>query len=231
MRRRPAAGPARPAVSHPAAVLHQAAARLLTCPDETLHADLALLRAALPEAGAPGALLAPLAAHLAAGEPAALAADYVRVFDFTGRHCLHLTWWTDGDTRRRGTALLRFQQAYRARGFTLRGGELPDFLPAVLEFCAATRDDTLLREHRPALELLRLALEESGTPYAAALWAVCAALPGASPADRAQALAMARGGPPHEDVGLSPYGHLRLLPLLTGGPAADEDAYGTEIRR
>ncbi|MFI0720395.1 nitrate reductase molybdenum cofactor assembly chaperone [Streptomyces sp. NPDC020939] len=218
-------------MSHPAAVLHQAAARLLTCPDETLHTDLVLLRAALPEAGAPGALLAPLAAHLAAGEPAALAADYVRVFDFTGRHCLHLTWWTDGDTRRRGTALLRFQQAYRARGFTLRGGELPDFLPAVLEFCAATRDDTLLREHRPALELLRLALEESGTPYAAALRAVCAALPGASPADRAQALAMARGGPPHEDVGLSPYGHLRLLPLLTGGPAADEDAYGTEIRR
>ncbi|MFI0896260.1 nitrate reductase molybdenum cofactor assembly chaperone [Streptomyces sp. NPDC020983] len=218
-------------VAHPAAVLYQAAARLLACPDEALRADLGLVRAALAEAGAPGALLAPLAGHLAGGEPAALAADYVRVFDFDGRHCLHLTWWTDGDTRRRGTALLRFQQAYRARGFVLREGELPDFLPAVLEFCAAVRDDALLREHRPALELLRLALEESGTPYAAALRAVCAALPGASPADRAQALAMAGGGPPREDVGLSPYGHLRLLPLLTGGPAAGPAAHGTEIRR
>lgn len=231
LRRRPAAKDAEPVTAFPAAVLHQAAARLLAFPDEALHTDLELLRAALPEAGEPGALLAPLAAHLAGGEPTALAADYVRVFDLTGRHCLHLTWWTDGDTRRRGTALLRFQQTYRARGFALRDGELPDFLPAVLEFCAATRDDTLLREHRPALELLRLALEESGTPYAAALRAVCAALPGASPADRAQALAMARGGPPHEDVGLSPYGHLRLLPVLTGGPAAGPAAHGTEIRR
>jgi nitrate reductase delta subunit len=60
---------------------------------------------------------------------------------------------------------------------------------------------------------------------------VCAALPGASPADRAQALAMARGGRPHEDVGLSPYGHLRLLPVLTGDRDAGPAAHGTEIRR
>ncbi|NUS16600.1 MAG: nitrate reductase molybdenum cofactor assembly chaperone, partial [Streptomyces sp.] len=162
---------------------------MLTCPDRELLADLGLLRSALRETGdGPGALLLPLVAHLADGDLPELAEGYVRTFDFTSRHCLYLTWWTDGDTRRRGPALLRFKQAYRARGCELRPGELPDFLPVVLEFCAATREDALLREHRPALELLRLALEESGSPYAAALGAVCAALPGVSPADRAQAM-------------------------------------------
>lgn len=221
-------------VPYRTAVVLQAAARLLGWPDRELRDELGTVRAALREGGAdgPGALLLPLAAHLAEGEPGALEADYVRTFDFASRHCLHLTWWTDGDTRRRGEALLRFQNAYRARGFAVRGGELPDFLPVVLEFCAGTRDDTLLRAHRPALELLRLALAESGSPYAAVPAAVCAVLPGASPADRAQALAMARGGPPREDVGLAPYGHLRLLPLLA--PDAGHRPRGpreTELRR
>lgn len=219
-------------VPYGTAVVYQAAARLLACPDRALLDGLGVLGEALREAGGgPAALLLPLADHLAAGDPAELAADYVRVFDFTSRHCLYLTWWTDGDTRRRGEALLRFKHAYRDAGLEADGGELPDFLPVVLEFCAAARDDALLRTHRPALELLRIALGESGTPYAAALDAVCAALPGASPADRAQAMAMARGGPPREDVGLAPYGHLRMLPLLTEGAAAGPSSHGTETRR
>ncbi|MER7706844.1 nitrate reductase molybdenum cofactor assembly chaperone [Kitasatospora sp. NPDC097605] len=174
-------------------------------------------------AGLPGpvrhAAAAPLRAFLAwagarpAGE---LARHYVEVFDFTQRHSLHLSWWTDGDTRRRGEALLRFKSAYRAHGLEFDGEDLPDFLPAVLEFTAATGDETLLREHRPALELLRLALTEHGTPYADVLAAVCATLPGPSPRDRAAALALARSGPPREQVGLDtpPYGHLGLLPVL-----------------
>jgi nitrate reductase delta subunit len=219
-------------VPYGTAVVYQAAARLLACPDQELLDGLGVLREALrEEGGGPAALLLPLADHLAAGDPAELAAEYVRVFDFTSKHCLYLTWWTDGDTRRRGEALLRFKHAYRDAGLEADGGELPDFLPVVLEFCAAARDDALLRAHRPALELLRIALGESGTPYAAALAAVCAALPGASPADRAQAMAMARGGPPREDVGLAPYGHLRMLPLLTEGGAAGPSPHGTETRR
>jgi hypothetical protein len=44
-------------------------------------------------------------------------------------------------------------------------------------------------------------------------------------------MAMARGGPPREDVGLAPYGHLRMLPLLTEGGAAGPSPHGTETRR
>ncbi|MDP1172023.1 hypothetical protein, partial [Klebsiella pneumoniae] len=78
------------------------------------------------------------------------------------------------------------------------GEELPDFLPAVLEF-SAHAGPVLLTENRSGIELLRLALTDFGTPYAAVLDAVCASLPGPSPKDRAEALALARSGPPRED--------------------------------
>ena len=66
----------------------------------------------------------------------------------------------------------------------------------------------LLQEHRAGLELLRLALIEAATPYAAPVEAVCALLPGPSPADVAAAKALARSGPPREQVGLdlAPFG-------------------------
>ncbi|MGW4894822.1 nitrate reductase molybdenum cofactor assembly chaperone [Kitasatospora sp. NPDC004240] len=211
------------------AIVHDGAAHCLGYPDPlaaTGPGGPAALRAALAPVRHPAA--GPLRAFLDRTEalPATeLAAHYVETFDFTRRHSLYLSWWTDGDTRARGAALVRFKEAYRAHGLEFTGGELPDFLPAVLEFAALTGSDALLREHRPALELLRLALTERDTPYALVLDAVCATLPGPSPRDRAAALALARGGPPGERVGLeagaAPYGHLGLLPVLPSAePAA-----------
>lgn len=63
----------------------------------------------------------------------------------------------------------------------------------------------LLKEHRPGLELLRLALADAGSPYYAVVEAICSLLPGASPQDRAAALRLARTGPPQETVGLEPF--------------------------
>ncbi|MEU6232608.1 nitrate reductase molybdenum cofactor assembly chaperone [Kitasatospora sp. NPDC047058] len=203
------------------ALLRRTAAECLCWPDPETCAALPHLHEALVPVRHPAGR--PLRAFLGwagARTAAELSAHYTGTFDFTRRHSLHLTWWTDGDTRRRGEALVRFKAAYRAGGLEFDGEELPDFLPAVLEFAAATGSDALLREHRPALELLRLALTEHGTPYARVLAAVCATLPGPSPKDRAAALALARSGPPQERVGLDgqpPYGHLGLLPVLTGG--------------
>ncbi|GAA2048887.1 nitrate reductase molybdenum cofactor assembly chaperone [Catenulispora yoronensis] len=158
-------------------------------------------------------------AALPAGE---LAAHYVEVFDFKNRHSLYLTWWLDGDTRRRGASLVELKATYREAGLDFADTELPDFLPVVLEFTAATGDRALLLRHRPGLELLRLALAEHGTPYADVLGAVCSTLPGPSPKDRAAARALAAAGPATETVGLDPataalrpYGHLDLLPVLT----------------
>ncbi|MCF2533774.1 nitrate reductase molybdenum cofactor assembly chaperone [Yinghuangia soli] len=201
------------------ALLHQAAACLLGYPDDAFAAQLPLVRAALADVKGPGAdRLRSFADHAAGTPTAELAEHYVQVFDFA-RAGLYLSWWTDGDTRRRGQSLVRFKEHYRAHGFEFAAGaeELPDYLPVVLEFSAAARTAGLLAAHRPALELLRLALVDADTPYRLVLDGVCATLPGPSPKDRAEARALIRSGPPSEDVGLEPYGHLGLLPLLTTG--------------
>ncbi|MFH8607326.1 nitrate reductase molybdenum cofactor assembly chaperone [Streptomyces sp. NPDC018029] len=187
------------------AVLYQAAALCLAYPDDEFHARLPLLRAAAP------AELHGFLEYASAAEPRELAAHYVQVFDFKNRHSLYLSWWREGDTRRRGMALVRFKEVYREHGLDFTGEELPDFLPAVLEF-SAHAGPVLLDEHRGGLELLRIALADFGTPYAAVVEAVCATLPGPSPKDRAEALALARSGPPREEVGLQPFALVGEVP-------------------
>ncbi|MCX5424907.1 nitrate reductase molybdenum cofactor assembly chaperone [Streptomyces sp. NBC_00078] len=152
------------------AVLYQAAALCLTYPDEDFRARLPLLREAAPQ-------LREFVDHAAVTPPQELAAHYVQVFASENRHSLCLSWWRDGDTRQRGMALVRFQEVYRAAGLEFTGEELPDFLPAVLEFAARTGDTDVLTEHRAGLDQLRCRLTEFGTPYASVLDAVCAALP------------------------------------------------------
>ncbi|WNE95972.1 nitrate reductase molybdenum cofactor assembly chaperone [Streptomyces luomodiensis] len=188
--------------------LHQAAALLLGYPGPDWPARHTLVRDCLTELATPAA--APLLRFCAAvdGTPVLdLASAYVRTFDRSRRRTLHLTYYTDGDTRRRGSTLAALKAHYRAHGWAPPENELPDHLPLLLEFAARCPDpgSALLRDHRAALELLRMALTDHGSPYADILRAVCDTLPGPSPADRAQALALARGGPPTETVGLAPF--------------------------
>lgn len=186
-------------------VVLQAASICLQYPDDHVRDTLPLVRAAVAELpdGRPRERLTAFLGETA--DRAGLAEHYVALFDRSRRCCLYLTWWTDGETRRRGGALAALKERYRAGGAEPCGSELPDFLPAVLEY-AATADLAdglaLLQDHRAGLELLRLALLEAGTPYAAPVEAVCALLPGPSPADAAAARALARSGPPREQVGL-----------------------------
>lgn len=185
-----------------AAVL-QAASLLLQYPDERVRSAFRAVRTA-----APSRVLLDTLDRMEALEPIALQEHYVRVLDQKRRCCLCLTWWTEGETRRRGLALARLKDLYRSRGFELVSTELPDFLPVVLEFAAGEVELglALLQEHRAALELLRLALVEENSPYAGPVAAVCGLLPGPSPQDEAAARALARTGPPTESVGLDGYG-------------------------
>ncbi|KWW97670.1 nitrate reductase [Carbonactinospora thermoautotrophica] len=190
-------------------IAHQAASLLLSYPDETLSAAVPALRAAAAELPEPvAAPLRRIIGHVADTPLADLATEYVATFDLKRRCCLYLTYYAYGDTRKRGLALLRFQQAYRSYGFDLTGQELPDHLAVVLEFSArgATRTaGRLLREHRAGLELLWQALRDLRSPYADAVAAVRATLPPAGPRDLAAALRLAEQGPPAEEVGLEPY--------------------------
>ena len=152
-----------------------------------------------------------------AADPLQLAVRYVETFDMRRRASLHLTYYAYGDTRKRGMALLRFKHAYRQAGLQLGDEELPDFLPVVLEFAATVdqlQGERLLAEHVPVLELLRLSLADTGSPYASVLTAILATLPPINTADRRRIAELAAQGPPEEEVGLEPFA---MDPVMSGG--------------
>lgn len=94
---------------------------------------------------------------------------YVQTFDLTQEHSLHLTHHIYGESRERGPALVDLAEHYRAHGFEVVAGELPDFLPLVLEY-VNTLDPVAARLflHDVVDVLKRLAdsLEKTGSPYA-----------------------------------------------------------------
>lgn len=191
------------------ALLYQVAGRALGYPDEELLEQLPLLRGALVHVPEPArSRLAGLLDHLSSTDPTTLAAQYVATFDLRRRCCLYLTYYAYGDTRKRGVALLAFKQAYRTAGVELSDDELPDHLCVVLEF-AATADleagRQLLLDHRAGLEVLRLALQDAGSPWAGAVAAVTATLPALRGDDRDAVARLAAEGPPAEEVGLEPF--------------------------
>jgi nitrate reductase molybdenum cofactor assembly chaperone NarJ/NarW len=190
------------------AVVAKAASLLLRYPDEAVLASLPTLRDAV--AALPAQLSVPLglvAVHRSATNPTILATEYVELFDLRRRCCLYLSYYTAGDTRNRGQALLHFASAYREAGFEVEGGELADFLPAVLELAAQAGEPgwRLLREHRIGLDLLAQALAAQGSVYQHAIRAVNSLLPAAGQAEVAAAASLARNGPPQETVGLEPF--------------------------
>ena len=212
-------------------VVHLVAGRCLDYPTAELVAEVPAMRRALAERG-PSPATTPLAEvldHLGSGPLADVQRTYVDTFDLSRKHALYLSYWTDGDTRRRGEVLGRFKTAYRTSGAVVdTHGELPDYLPMVLEFAARVDADagrTILQDYRASLELLRIALQERQSPYAGAVVAVCATLPGDSPADRAAVMEMVgmTGPHPSESVGLEPYDP-RLLPLQPIPSAATSGA-------
>ena len=198
-------------------VVWQAASLVLGYPDDEVVDRAELVRAALADAAPQrSADFASLWDFWATTAPATVQNHYVEIFDLSRRHTLYLSYYTDGDTRRRGESLMTIKQRYRRSGFLVdTHGELPDYLPLILEYAARVdqRDGAeLLQEFRRSLELLRLALVDKATPYAGVVAAVCATLPGPSPRDRQAVMAMAAAGPPTETVGLEP-ADPRLLPL------------------
>ncbi|MBV8994736.1 MAG: nitrate reductase molybdenum cofactor assembly chaperone [Pseudonocardiales bacterium] len=197
------------------------AALLLDYPTEQTLEMLDELEAAAVTLPAPaGTALVSFLAEMRRRPPMQLAAHYVETFDLRRRHCLHLTYYAYGDTRKRGMALLRFKHAYRAAGVTLGEHELPDHLAVVLEFAATVDPQAgrrLLVEYRPVMELLRQSLLEVASPYAVVLGVVCATLPELNVADRRRVAELAAQGPPAEEVGLEPFAMEPMLNEHSGG--------------
>lgn len=186
---------------------------LLQYPDDELVANRELL------AGVAGRLPRQIAeplrrylTHVGSSCLRDLQSQYVDTFDITRKCSLHLTYFTHGDTRRRGVALVQFKQAFRRAGAQLadENAELPDYLPAVLEFGAFTDRDTawkLLGDYRVGIELVRAALARTESPWLDVVEALRATLPQLDEDDEVALRTLIAQGPPDEEVGLhtSPY--------------------------
>ena len=192
--------------------VHMIASILLDYPDEAWFAKLPVIRAHL--ADLPEAITTGFAEFVDLSERAGSTAwqrDYVTTFDLKRKCSLYLSYYATGDTRRRGTALVTFKEAYRAAGWEFDADDLPDFLPAVLEFSAVSDSDVaraLIASHREGIEVLRAALEGMTSPWALVVRAVTLSLPPVGDHTRDRILALVSEGPPTETVGLSFLGNL-----------------------
>ncbi|MDF3881055.1 nitrate reductase molybdenum cofactor assembly chaperone [Cupriavidus basilensis] len=154
-------------------------ARLLAYPGEELRASLVPMRdlvAASRSLSDPGrdSLLA-LIDGMQRRDPYELEARYVDTFDRGRATALHLFEHVHGDSRERGQALVDLLQTYEAAGLFLGAGELPDYLPVVLEFAATQPGQTareFLAEMAHILNAVHTALAERHSPYHAAIAAV-----------------------------------------------------------
>ncbi len=191
---------------------------LLQYPDEELLAGRAGLEQALAELPEKD-VRAGIGSFLTSCDGVALAelqAGYVSTFDFDRRASLYLTYHTHGDRRQRGIELVRLKRRFATAGLALADGELPDYLPALLEFATLAPEGqgvALLAEHRPALELIRGRLSEGASRYAPLLDALVATLPALTRAQAERARRLAEEGPPKELVGLEP------VAVVPGGAA------------
>lgn len=193
---------------------------LLGYPDAALLDSLPLLtRAATALPPAFGAPLRPVLSHLRAGSPMQLASEYVDTFDHRRRFSPYLTYFSHGDTRKRGMALLQLKQLYRRSGWSLDDEELPDHLAVVLEFAAAEpkRGMRILTDYRAGLEVMRAALRESGSPWTGVLDSVSATLPRLRGSDSDAVARLIAAGPPGEEVGTEPFAPPTYMPTPVGG--------------
>lgn len=158
--------------------------------------------------------------HWYASRPVAeLQSFYVEVFDFTKHASLHLTYHVHGDRRQRGMAMLALKESYRCAGFDPPGDELPDYLPLMLEFATLAppgAGESLLEDHRVAIELVRAGLKRESSPFLPLLDVVVEGMGRLSGRKRARIRKLAAEGPPHEEVGLEPFAPPEVMP--TGGP-------------
>jgi nitrate reductase delta subunit len=154
-------------------------AKLLSYPDAGLRDLLPGMREALRTERVLGAArLAELEAlidALAGADPLEAEAAYVQLFDRGRATSLHLFEHVHGESRERGPAMIDLAQTYERAGLVLAPGELPDYLPVVLEF-ASTQPPrearAFLGEMAHLLNLLFGALQRRGSGYASALGAL-----------------------------------------------------------
>jgi nitrate reductase molybdenum cofactor assembly chaperone NarJ/NarW len=98
-------------------------------------------------------------------------AEYVKTFDFTPEHALYLTHHLfEEQDRERGPALVDLSEFYKQQGFEISDGELPDYLPLVLEYVSLLDSITdvrlFLQQSAHVSDIVANNLEKAQSPYA-----------------------------------------------------------------
>jgi nitrate reductase delta subunit len=135
---------------------------------EIIHGESVLSRPRLAEIDA-------LLKSLEGADPLQAESDYVELFDRGRGTSLHLFEHVHGDSRERGPAMIDLGQTYASAGLMLAEGELPDFLPAVLEFVSTQpprEARAFLGETAHILNALFGALQQRRSAYAGVLGAL-----------------------------------------------------------
>jgi len=160
---------------------------LLSYPSEDLVAALPEIARRLGEEsalrGATQDALAGLLAELKREDLLDLQERYVAQFDAGRSTSLHLFEHVHGDSRDRGQAMVDLNALYRRSGFVLAVHELPDYLPAVLEYLASRPAEEVHELIEDCAHILRAVGERlvaGGSPYAA-VFAALLDLHGAAP--------------------------------------------------
>lgn len=151
----------------------KAASLLLSYPSGELQAAVDEIRDAVggERLARPAALTAiePLLAELRQGDLYDLQERYVALFDRSRTLSLNLFEHVHGESRDRGGAMVDLLGTYRAAGFEPSTGELPDHLPALLEFLATQPLDeavAVLADAAHILSAVEVRLERRGSAYA-----------------------------------------------------------------
>jgi nitrate reductase delta subunit len=95
--------------------------------------------------------------------------SYTSAFDLDPATDLHLTYHLVGDSEDRGKALAGLLWVYHREGYDAAVGELPDYLPLMLEFlslCPEPEDASLLWSCLGTVAALAERLERNRHPYA-----------------------------------------------------------------
>ena len=119
--------------------------------------------------------LAALIDRIQRADPLQAESEYVELFDRGRSTSLHLFEHVHGDSRERGPAMIDLGQTYEKAGLILAEGELPDYLPAVLEFVStqpASEARAFLGEMSHIFNAIFGALQQQGSAYASVLGAL-----------------------------------------------------------
>ena len=158
-------------------------AALLSYPDALHRGVLAELGAVLQDERAVSASrrqeLAALIDSIQRTDPLQAESDYVELFDRGRSTSLHLFEHVHGDSRERGPAMIDLGQTYEKAGLILAEGELPDYLPAVLEFVSTqpvNEAKAFLGEMSHIFNSIFGALQQQGSAFASGYASVLGAL-------------------------------------------------------